>query len=191
MCPSHPPSHQLLGSCKNHHFPSPHPGGNNDNKNKIRTTPFPRAGGAGRERDLGNGLDFTAPPSKRDFSERKLPPPACPLCLQKRGPLSAFPLSLDLTRGAAVLPLPPCNSSRFVIPAAGSAFPASLASFKENPQSLNNVELEIFSSCLILHYCDCFLLIGIAAFANTQDPWRIASGLSSPALTHVLTLSPC
>lgn len=57
----------------------------------------------------------------------------------------------------------------------GSAFPASLASFKENPQSLNNVELEIFSSYLILHYFDCFLLIDRAAFANTWDPQRIAA----------------
>lgn len=190
MYPSHPPSHRLSGSCKIHHFPSTHPGGNNDNKNKIRTTPIPRLGGAGRERALGNGLDFTASPGKRDFSERKSPPPACPLCLQKRGPLSAFPLSLDLVGGAAVLPLPPCERSRFVIPAVGSAFPASLASFKENPQSHNNVELEILSSYLILHYCDCFLLIDRAAFANTQDPWRIASGRSSPTLAHVRTPSP-
>lgn len=52
---SHPPSHQFSGSCKIHYFPSTHPGGNNDNKNKIRTTPFPRLGG--RE---GNELLGTA-----------------------------------------------------------------------------------------------------------------------------------
>lgn len=134
-------------------------------------------------------MDFTASPGKRDFSERKSPPPACPLCLQKQGPLSAFPLSLDLIGGAAVLPLPSCKRSRFVLPAVGSAFPDSLASFKENSQSPNNVELEIFSSCLILHYCDCFLLIDRDAFANTQEPWTIASGRSSPTLAHVNTLS--
>lgn len=53
MHPSHPPSHQLLGSCKTHHFPSTHPGGNNDNKNKIRTTPFPRLGGREGNKLLG------------------------------------------------------------------------------------------------------------------------------------------
>lgn len=135
-------------------------------------------------------MDFTTSPGKRDFSERKSPPRACPLCLQKRGPLSAFPLSLNLVRGAALLSLPPCKRSRFVIPAAGSVFPASLASFKEKPQSPNNIELETFSSCLILHYCDCFLLIDRPAFAKTQDPQRIASGQYSPALTHVCMLSP-
>lgn len=135
-------------------------------------------------------MDFTASPGKRDFSERKSPPPACPLCLQKRGPLPAFPLSLDLVGGAAVLPLPPCKRSRFVIPAASSAFPASLASFKENPQSPDSVAVEIFPSYLIFHYCDCFLLIDRAAFANAWDPWRIASGRSSPALAHVRTPSP-
>lgn len=190
MCPSHPPSHQLLGSCKIHHFPSTHAGGNNDNKNKIRMTPFPRQGGAERERALGNGLDFTASPGKRDFSERKSPPRACPLCLQKQGPLSAFPLSLDLVRGVVVLPLSSCKSSRFVIPAAGSVFPDSLASFKENLQSSNNVELEIFSSYLVLHYCDCFLLIDRPAFANTQDPWRIARDKYNPALACVCMLCP-
>lgn len=91
MCPSHPSSHQLLGSCKIHHFPSTHAGGNNDNKNKIRMTPFPRQGGAERERALGNGLDFTASPGKRDFSERKSPPRACPLCLQKQVLSQPFP----------------------------------------------------------------------------------------------------
>lgn len=56
--PTHPPSHQLTGSCKIHHFPSTHPGGNNDNKNKIRTTPFPRLGGGGKGMSSWERLGF-------------------------------------------------------------------------------------------------------------------------------------
>lgn len=78
----------------------------------------------------------------------------------------------------------PCERSRFASPAASSTFPASLASFKETPQSPDDVKLEIFSSYLMLHYCDCSLLIDRAAFANAQDPWRIASCIPSPALAR-------
>lgn len=181
--PTHPPSHRLTGSCKIHHFPSTHPGGNNDNKNKIRTTPFPRLGGWEGNELLGTAW-ISQPLLANVTFQRESRRHRLLLCVCRNRVLSQpFPCHWILSEGLRSCHVP-CERSRFASPAAGSAFPASLASFKETPQSPDNVKLEIFSFYLMLHYCDCSLLIDRAAFANAQDPWRIARCVPSPALAR-------
>lgn len=131
-------------------------------------------------------MDFTAYSGKRDFSERKSPPPASPLCLQKPGPLPAFPLSLDPVKGLQSCHVSAREACLLSLLQALHSQPL-LPHFKEAPWSPSDVKLEIFSSYSMFHYCDCSLLINRTAFANTQQSWRMAP-TPSHSCTHVLLL---
>lgn len=150
---------------------------------------FPRLGGREGNKLLGTSW-ISQPPLANVTFQRESRRHWLVLCVCREGVLSQlFPCHWIWSEGLQSCHFPLAKETD-LSSLMGSAFPASLASFKENPQSLNNVELEIFSSYLILHYCDCFLLIDRAAFANTRDPQRIASSRHSPALKHMLTTSP-